>query len=103
MPKNPYLTAMTTWQKASTAYGEMLVTAGSVINHRVTQMALGTMKPEEATRMVLEKPAAFAKSMEMAARASAARRGSAAAALAAIKPIGARTRANARRLNKTWG
>ncbi|MCA8878921.1 MAG: hypothetical protein KDA73_02980 [Rhodobacteraceae bacterium] len=93
--------AARTWQQAGTAYGRMLMTAQQVIAVRSMQMALGTMKPEEATRMVLEKPAAFAKAFEMAARSQAASRGTAAAALAAIKPIGAKTAANARRLGKT--
>jgi hypothetical protein len=50
--------------------------------------------------MVLEKPAAFAKSFEMASRAVAGNRGHAAVALAAIGPIGKATGANARRLGK---
>ena len=94
----PLLDAAMTWQKTSFAYGQMMWTANLVIQKRVMQMALGTMKPEEAMRMVFEKPAAFAKSFEMAARTSAAGKGTAAAALAAIKPVGARTRANAQRL-----
>ena len=87
-----------TWQRAALAYGEMLMTAGQVIQKRSLQMAMGTMKPEEAVRMVLEKQSAFAKSVEMAARSSAAGRGHAATTLAAIKPIGSKIRANARRL-----
>lgn len=86
--------------QASQAYTKMLLTAGQVIQARTAQMALGTMKPDEAARMVLEKPAAFAKAAEMAARAQAASKGSAAVALAALRPIGAKTGANARRLSR---
>ena len=92
--------AAQTWQQVSLTYGRMVMSASEVIQKRTTQMALGTMKPEEATRMVLEKPAAFAKSFEMAARAAAGSRGGAAAALAAIRPIEAKTRSNSRRLRK---
>lgn len=97
----PYFDAARMWQQTSMAYGQMLWTANLVIQQRVMQMALGTMRPEEAARMVFEKPSAFAKSMEMAMRSSAAGKGNAAAALAAIRPIGAKTKANARRLSKT--
>jgi hypothetical protein len=98
---NPLFAASRTWQRASMVYGQMLFSATMVIQHRMTQMALGTMKPQEAARMVFEKPAAFAKAFEMAARTQAANKGAAAVSLAAIKPIGARTRANAARLGKT--
>lgn len=94
------LAAARQWQRAALAHGQMLATANIVIRKRCLEMALGTMKHEEAARMVLEKPAAFAKAAEMAARARAARRGHAAVALAAIQPLGARTRANALRLTK---
>jgi hypothetical protein len=92
--------AATTWQRAWWAQTQMMATAAMVIQARVLQMSLGTMRPEEATRMVLEKPAAFAKSFEMASRAVAGNRGHAAVALAAIGPIGKATGANARRLGK---
>jgi hypothetical protein len=95
-----YMNAATTWQRAWWAHLQMMTTAAMVIQQRVLQMSLGTMRPEEATRMVLEKPAAFAKSVEMASRAAAANRGHAAVTLAALGPIGAATKANARRLNK---
>ena len=95
------LAAARRWQAAGMAYGQMLMTAQQVIAHRTMQMALGTMKPEEATRMVLEKPAAFMKAFEMAARSNAASRGHAATALAALKPIGEKTASNAKRLGRT--
>ena len=93
--------AAQTWQSLSTAYARMLWSANEVIWRRTLQMTMGTMKPEEFTRMVMEKPTAFAKSMEMVARAQAGSRGNAATAMAAIKPIGSKTRSNARRLRKS--
>jgi hypothetical protein len=98
-----YLKTATTWQRAWMAQMQMLTTAAMVIQSRVLQMSLGTMRPEEATRMFLEKPAAFAKSHEMAMRAAASNKGHAAVALAAIGPIGKTTQANARRLSKASG
>lgn len=96
----PWFDALSTWQKAGAAYGQMLMSANEVIWHRTTRMALGTMTPKEAAQMVFEKPAAFAKAMEKAAVASAAGQGTAAAALASTLPIRARTTANAKRLRR---
>jgi hypothetical protein len=98
-----YLKAAMTWQRAWIAQTQMLTTAAMVIQQRVLQMSLGTMRPEEAARMILEKPAAFAKAHEMAMRAAAANKGNAAVALAAIGPIGKTTQANAKRLTKAKG
>lgn len=95
-----YMRSMETWQKAWWAYGKMVISANQVIGYRTLDMALGKMKPEEFTRMVFEKPATFAKSVEMASRAAAARRGHAASALASIKPYEAKTRSNSTRLAK---
>jgi hypothetical protein len=63
-------------------------------------MALGTMTPDEAVRMVTEKPAAFAKAAVNAAAAGAKGRGQAAVASAALAPISGRAKANARRLRR---
>jgi len=88
------------WQKASIAYGQMLFSSAQVIQSRSLQMMQGNMRPEEATRMLMEKPAAMAKAMELAARAQAAQRGAPSVALAALRPFASATRANARRLSK---
>jgi hypothetical protein len=64
------------------------------------QMSLGTMQPEEATRMVFEKCSALAKGTEMTNRALAANKGPAAAALAGLAPYSHATRANAQRLSR---
>ncbi len=93
--------AALTWQEVSLSYGRMMISASEVIQKRTLQMALGQLGPGEAARMVMEKPAAFAKSFEMATRAAAGSKGTAAAALAAIRPIEARTRSNSRRLRKS--
>ncbi len=95
--------AASAWQRNAMAMTQMMVTASTVIQIRMMQMSLGLMRPEEAARMVMEKPSAFAKSAEMSVRAMAANRGFATVALAAMKPVGAKTRANARRLTSTKG
>lgn len=92
--------AAQSWHDVSMAYGRMMLSANEVIQRRMLQMAMGQMKPEEAVRMVMEKPAAFAKSFEMATRAAAASKGGPEAILAAIRPIEAKTRANSRRLRR---
>jgi hypothetical protein len=86
------------WQAASVSAAQIGIAAASVMQARMMQMALGTMKPEEATRMMLEKPSTFMRSTEGAARAAAANRGPAAVAEAALAPYRTATRANARRL-----
>ncbi|WP_193139720.1 hypothetical protein [Meridianimarinicoccus sp. MJW13] len=99
-PQKSLFDAMQTWQRANLATAEMMMAANLVILNRTTQMMLGMMSSQEAARMIFEKPAAFAKSMEMAARAQAAGRDHAAMALAAVRPIRTKTRANARRLSR---
>ncbi len=88
------------WQNAMLSGFEVMVSSATVIQHRTLQMSLGTMRPEEAMRMLLEKPSTFAKSAEMTMRALAAQKGAADVALAAIGPIGTATKANARRLSR---
>lgn len=96
----PLMASTLTWQTAALAYGRMYWSAQEVIQRRTMQMALGQMHPEEAMRMVMEKPAAFAEAFERAARATVAGQGAADVALAAVKPIGAKTHANAKRLRR---
>ncbi|MCA0920184.1 hypothetical protein [Pseudooceanicola nanhaiensis] len=90
--------AVQDWQTLTLSSVRVACDAGTVIHMRLMQIALGQMEAEEATRMVLEKPATFARSAEMSARALAANRGVAAAAIAGMKPIERTTRSNARRL-----
>ena len=93
-----YSKAFLTWQKASLAYSRMWLSASEVIWTRTAMMARGTMTRREATRMFFEKPSAFAKAAEKGATALASRGGTAAAALASIRPIESKARSNARRL-----
>lgn len=84
---------MKTWQ--------MWFSAGTVIQVRVMQMTLGTMRPDEAARMVFEKPVAFATGAELAMRAVASGKGYHAASLAALAPISSRAGSNAKRLTRS--
>lgn len=80
------------------AQNRMAMAASEVILRRTTMMALGAMSGPEAMRMVMEKPAAFTEAAGRAAMAAARGGDAAAVASAALKPIGARAKANARRL-----
>lgn len=91
------------WQEAAMSAAQMSVAAGSVIQVRMVQLALGTMKPVEATRMMMEKPTAFMKAAEGSARALAANQGLAAATLAGLSPIRIAAEANAKRLSRRGG
>lgn len=91
------------WQRVVVAGTQVLTSAAVVIQARVMQMALGVMKPQEFTRMVLEKPSAFAHSGELAMRAMAGNKGYPAVMAAALRPIAAKTRANAKRLSGSRG
>jgi hypothetical protein len=82
---------------------EMWVSAGTVIQLRMMQMATGTLRPEEAVRMVFEKPTAFASGTERAMRAMAGGQGFAAASLAALDPISRSAGSNAKRLGAARG
>tara|TARA_B100000749_G_scaffold267171_1_gene243866 strand:- start:241 stop:540 length:300 start_codon:yes stop_codon:yes gene_type:complete len=94
------MSAAQSWQDAAVAYGRLYWSAQEVMQRRTMQMALGQMRPEEAARMVFEKPAAFASAFERAARATVKGYDPMSVALAAVQPIGARTRANAKRLRR---
>jgi len=90
----------TQWQAASMGAAQLAVSAATVIQLRMMQMALGVMTPAEATRMLMEKPSAFMKAGEVSARALAANQGFAAAAVAGLAPIRRTTQANAKRLTR---
>ena len=100
------MTPWTAWRagaetlKLQTAWMRMAMSANEVMLRRGAQMAMGAMTPVEATRMLMEKPAAFARSAESAAAALARGAGPTAVAAAALRPYGTRTRANARRLGR---
>lgn len=97
------MTAANQWQSVALTGARMMASAGVVIQVRVAQMALGIMRPVEFSRMVLEKPSAFARSGEMAMRALAGNKGYAVAMAEAMKPIEAKASANAKRLTRAAG
>ena len=90
--------AMQGWSRLTTAYARMSMSAGEVVMRRSMMMAQGALSAPEATRMMLEKPSAFAASAEKAMMAAARGANPAGVAAAALRPIGARARANAKRL-----
>lgn len=91
------------WQAAAVSATQLSVAAGAVIQVRMMQLALGTMKPVEATRMVMEKPSAFIRAAEGSARALAANQGLAAATVAGLSPLRIAAEANAKRLTGPSG
>jgi hypothetical protein len=86
--------------RLATAQTRMNIAAAEVIMRRTAMMASGTMSAPEAAKMMMEKPAAFAEAAGRAAIAAARGGDATAVASAALKPIGARASANARRLRK---
>lgn len=95
--QNPF-SALTAWVAYAQAYNRMCLSAGEVIARRSMRIALGAMTPSEAVAMVLEKPTAFASSAEKAAVAAARGGDPVRIASAALRPYGAKTRSNVRKL-----
>jgi hypothetical protein len=96
-PYDPLKTA-TAWMSLTTAYTEMSVAAFEIIVRRSMRMAQGAMTAGEAMGMVMEKATAFAAATEGAAVAAAAGADPMHIASAALRPIGAKTRSNVRKL-----
>jgi hypothetical protein len=94
------LRAMAAWTEVATAWTRMSLAAGEVIVRRSQRMATGSMSPPEAMGMVMEKATAFASSAERAAVAAARGGDPAQIARAALRPYGAKTRSNVRKLRK---
>ena len=92
--------AASAWIKFAVAYTQMATAASEVILRRTMQMAQGSMTGPEAVGMVLEKATAFAAATERAAVAAATGGDAAKIASAALKPIHAKARSNARRLRR---
>ena len=86
------------WQKAAIEEQEMLLAASEVIWHRSWQMLTGTMSANEATRMVLEKPVAFARAAQQIGEAVVGGEDPGAITRAAVQPLRREARSNARRL-----
>lgn len=97
---NPFLNASQSWYRAFLSYQRMWLAANEVILRRTLQMATGTMTVAEATRMVTEKPAAFARAAQQAGQAAVAGKSGAAIAAAAIKPVRRRAQNNVTRLRR---
>ncbi|MFQ8431451.1 hypothetical protein [Amaricoccus sp. W119] len=95
---NAYTAYATSWMKFARAYYEMSMHAAEVITRRSLRMASGTMTPPEAIGMVMEKATAFAIASERAAITAAKGGDVMKIASAALKPYGAKTRSNARKL-----
>lgn len=92
--------AINDWMAFATAYTRMSLAASEVIARRTQRMAMGAMTAPEATAMVLEKGAAFAAATQRAAVEAARGGGAVRVASAALKPYGAKTRSNVRKLRK---
>jgi hypothetical protein len=92
--------ALRAWSEFGMAYTKMLMSANEVIVRRTHQMATGAMSKPEAAGMVMEKMTAMAVASEKAAVAAAMGANPMAIATAALRPYGAKTRSNARRLRK---
>ena len=86
------------WMKFATAYTQMSMQASEVILRRSMRMASGAMSGPEALGMVMEKATAFVAATELAAVAAATGGDPVKIAHAALKPIHAKTRSNARLL-----
>ncbi len=84
----------------SLASFRMGVAANEVILRRMAMMAAGAMSGPEAARMFLEKPEAFAAGARKAGMAAARGAPAAKVMTAALGPVSAKARANARRLRK---
>jgi hypothetical protein len=90
----------TAWTRFAFAYGQMWLAAGEVIARRSLQITQGAMSGPEAVGMVMEKATVFVAATEQAVVAAARGADPAAIASAALKPIRAKARANARRLRR---
>lgn len=98
LPPYDPLKAAKAWTNLATAYTQMSVAAAEVILRRSMQMAQGAMTTGEAVGMVMEKATAFVAATEGAAVAAATGGDPLRIATAALKPIRAKARSNARRL-----
>jgi hypothetical protein len=97
-PLNNPFNIFDSWTKFANAYAQMSMASAEVIVRRTMMMSQGTMSGPEAMGMVLEKATAFAASAEGAAVAAATGADLPRIASAALKPIHAKARSNARKL-----
>lgn len=92
------MNAMTSWLQLSQAYTQMSMAAGEIIMRRSMMLASGSMTQPQALAMMMEKGTALAASAEKATIAAASGADPTAIAMAALRPYGAKTRANVRML-----
>ncbi len=90
--------AFDSWSRVASAYTRLTIASAEVIARRTTMIAQGSMSGPEATAMLMEKPAAFATSLQRAAVAAARGGDAAAITSAALRPLKTKAAANARRL-----
>ena len=89
--------AASAWMRFAMSYGQMNMAAAEVIMRRSMKISQGRMSAPEAVGMVLEKATAFTKASENAAVAAFRGADPARIATAALRPIRAKTRSNARK------
>ncbi len=95
-------TPFSLWKSGFDAF-QMLAEAQTVIALRMSGMAgLWTLAPGETTRMVSEKQQAFSESMLAVTAAAMGGQSPEAILNAAVRPLGRRTRANAKRLGRAY-
>lgn len=92
--------ALGAWSRVAMALARLNLSAGEVIARRSAMMMTGAMSAPEATKMVLEKPAAFAASAGRAMAAAARGADAARVTEAALRPYNTKAAANARRLRR---
>ncbi|WP_424926575.1 hypothetical protein [Amaricoccus tamworthensis] len=90
--------ATNSWMRLGLHYTQMNMAAAEVIAHRVMRMSQGTMSASEAMQMVMEKGSSMALASEKAAMAAVKGSSPVEIATAAIGPLRAATRSNAKRL-----
>lgn len=88
------------WSRLSSAFISMGLASQEVIWRRSMKLANGSLTPVEFSRMLFEKPSAFARAAERASIAVASRKDPLIVAEAAVKHIGAEAKRNARRLRR---
>lgn len=91
------LNAATAWLRFAVSLGQMNMAAAEVIMQRSMKISQGRMSAPEAAGMFFEKTTAFSRATESAATAAMRGAHPARIASAALRPISAKTRSNARK------
>lgn len=65
-----YLHSLRTWQDTWWAFGKVVVSVQEDMRQRALDAVLGRMQPDEVARLMLERPADFARSLERSSRAA---------------------------------